>query len=254
MKALVVEDICKTFGGLEAVSHVPLSVEEGERRVVIGPNGAGKTTLFHMISGILPPTSGRVYLFGEDITFLTLHRRAAFGIAQTFQLVNLFSGLTVLENVLFGLRSFKSRRCVLYKSLRRYGDFTREAVQRLEEWGLAERSMAKVASLSYGEQKLLDILLALVTAPRLLLLDEPTSGLTLAEAKTIVSKIGELTRSVTVLLIEHNVDLALNIADRVTVLSTGKVLAEGTPEEIRQDPLVRQIYLGSGGRRSAPLG
>jgi branched-chain amino acid transport system ATP-binding protein len=245
MKALVVDKICKSFGGLQALFHVSLEVNVGERRVIIGPNGAGKTTLLHTISGILSPNSGAVYLFGENVTRLPLHRRANLQLSQTFQLINLFKKLTVLENVAMALQSFKGLKYTLYNPLSRYPFINQEAEASLKEWEFWEKRNIPVSVLSYGDQRLLDIMLALVSKPRLLLMDEPTSGLSSIEKRVVISKVKALTREITVLFIEHNMDVALDLAERVTVLHMGELVAEGTPAEIRRDSQVKKIYLGT---------
>ena len=245
MKALVVDDLSKSFGGLQALHHVSLTVDVGERRVLIGPNGAGKTTLFHTISGILSPDSGAVYLFGQDVTRLLMHQRANLQLSQTFQLINLFKGLTVLENVTMALQSFKRLQYVLHRPFSSYPYINQQAEESLKQWDLWEKRNLLVSSLSYGDQRMLDITLALVSNPRLLLMDEPTSGLSTVEKRAVISKVKALSREITVLFIEHNMDVALDLGESVTVLHMGKVVAEGTPLEIKRDSKVKKIYLGA---------
>jgi len=245
MKALRVDKLCKNFGGLQALNRVSVDAEVGERLVIIGPNGAGKSTLFHIISGILSPTSGDVYLFGKNITRLPIHIRANLQLSQTFQLTNLFKGLTVLENIILALQSFKQTKFTLHRRLSSFEHVLGQAEEFLREWGFWDKRKVYVSKLSYGDQRLLDIVLALVNQPRLLLLDEPTGGLAAAEVQAIVSRIKSLSREITVLFIEHNMDVAFDLADRITVLHMGEVVKGGTPEEIRRDPLVTEIYLGS---------
>ncbi len=245
MKALVVDNVCKSFGGLQALYHVSLEVNVGERRVIIGPNGAGKTTLLHTISGILSPDLGSVHLFGENITRLPMHRRANLQLSQTFQLINLFKGLTVLENVSMALQSFKRLKYTLHRPFSNYPFINQQAEESLREWELWEKRKIPVSSLSYGDQRLLDIMLALVSKPRVLLMDEPTSGLSAVEKKVVISKLKALSLEITLLFIEHNMDVALDLAERVTVLHMGELVAEGTPAEIRRDSQVRKIYLGT---------
>jgi branched-chain amino acid transport system ATP-binding protein len=245
MIVLRVDNICKNFGGLQALLDVSLDVEVGERRVIIGPNGAGKTTLFHVISGILSPTSGAVYLFEKKISVLSMHHRVDLGISQTFQLINLFRMLSVLENTVLAVQTFKPIKYITYRPLSTYKHVIHQSEQLLHEWGFWNKRDVKVSDLSYGEQRLLDIMLALAGNPRLLLLDEPSSGLALTEIEAITSRIKGLSREITILLIEHNMDVALNLADRVTVLHMGQVVTEGTPTEVKEDPRVKSIYLGT---------
>lgn len=245
MNTLTLENINKNFHGLQALHNVSLEVEVGERRAIIGPNGAGKTTLFHIITGILEPTSGMIYLFGENIKDFPQYRRMDLGISQTFQIIHLFKGLTVLENTVLAVQSLKSIKYTLYRPLNSYKQVMNEAKQIISEWGFWEKQNMKVSDLSYGDQRLLDILLALAKKPRLLLLDEPSSGLALAEIQTVISKIKDLSREITVMFIEHNMDLALNLADKIVVLHLGEVVAEGPPMMIKQNPRVQEIYLGT---------
>ena len=243
MEVLVVDDVCKNFGGLQALDHVFLKVEVGDRRAIIGPNGAGKTTLFHIISGIISPTSGSIYMLGKDISFLPMYHRVNLGLSQTFQIINLFKGLTVLENAVLAIQGFKRVKHTIHRPLNSYKSLIPQAEELMEQWGLRDRRDVRVSSLSYGEQRLMDIMLAMASTPRLLLLDEPTSGLSLAEISIVISKIKDLSREITVLLIEHNMEVALDLADRVTVLNVGQVVKEGTPADIKGDPQVKKIYL-----------
>jgi branched-chain amino acid transport system ATP-binding protein len=244
MKTLVLKNICKNFGGLQALHNVSLEIDHGERRAIIGPNGAGKTTLFSIITGILQPSSGRIYFSGEDIKRLPQYRRMELGISQTFQLIHLFKGLTVLENTILAVKSMKSIRHTLYRPLSSYKHVTGEAKRVINEWGLSEKQDMKVSELSYGDQRLLDILLALAKEPQLLLLDEPSSGLPPADIQTVISRIENLSREITIIFIEHNMDLALKVADKIAVLHFGEIIAEGSSLMIRQSPSVQDIYLG----------
>ena len=245
MKALRADNICKSFGGLQALNHVRVEVEVGERQVIIGPNGAGKSTLFHIISGILSPTSGDIYFFGEKITHLPVHLRANLQLSQTFQLINLFKGLTVFQNIVLALQSFKRRRFTLLRRLNGFDYIIQETEEFLKQWEFWDKRHIHVSDLSYGDQRLLDIMVALVNQPRFLLMDEPTSGLPAVEIQRITSKIKKLSKEITILFIEHNMDVAFDIADRITVLHMGEVIKAGTPEQIKRDPLVTEIYLGS---------
>ena len=245
MNALVVDNICKNFGGLQALHRVRVEVEVGQRQVIIGPNGAGKTTLFHIVSGILLPTSGKVYFFEEDITRLPIHLRANMQLSQTFQLVNLFKGMTVLENIVLALQSFKHTKFTLLRRLNGFRPILHQAEEYLKEWGFWDKRNTPVSNLSHGDQRLLDIMLALASQPRLLLMDEATAGLSPAEIRTITSRIKNLSKEITILFIEHNMDVAFDLAEKVTVLHMGQVVAEGTPTEIKRDPRVKKIYLGT---------
>lgn len=243
---LALERVSKHFGGLRAVDGVSLEVRKGERRAIIGPNGAGKTTLFNLITGELPVTGGRIRLFGQDITHLPPHRRAALGIGRTFQIMNLFPKLTVLENVLLAVQGLQPTKYVMHRSLQAFPELEDRARRLLERVGLWEKRDLPITSLSYGEQRQVEVLLALAGDPKLLLLDEPTAGLSPAETRVIVGIIRSLDPSITVLLIEHDMDVAFEVAERITVLHFGKVLAEGTKDEIKANPEVQSIYLGVG--------
>jgi branched-chain amino acid transport system ATP-binding protein len=241
---LVIERLCKNFGGLQALRDLSLDIQPGERRAIIGPNGAGKTTLFNLIGGQLSPSSGRIFLFSHEVTKLPPFRRAALGLARTFQITTLFPNLTVLENMLLAVQALDAVKFVLYRRLTTYQHLLSTAQSRLEQWNLWEKRHALVRQLSYGEQRQLEILLAVAHLPRVLLLDEPTAGLSAAETRQVVAMIQHLDPSITVLLIEHDMDVAFQIAQHITVLHQGKLLADGSPEAIRKDPTVAEIYLG----------
>ena len=243
--ALKLDNVAKIFGGLRAVDGVSLAVNPGERRALIGPNGAGKTTLFNLISGALPVTQGTINLFGEDVTRVAAHRRAWLGLARTFQISNLFPTLTALENCLLAVQALTPARLAMHRPLGRYVDLHERARATLDAVGLGDRAEATVRQLSHGEQRQLEIGLALAGAPRLLLLDEPTAGLSPAESRHMAQLLAKLDPAMTVLIIEHDMDIALEIAQHVTVLHYGRVIADGTRDEIRVHPLVREIYLGA---------
>jgi branched-chain amino acid transport system ATP-binding protein len=243
--ALHLDRVSKLFGGLRAVDDVSLTVEPGERRALIGPNGAGKTTLFNLIAGTLPVTQGTISLFGADVTRKAAHRRAWAGLARTFQVSNLFPTLTVLENCVLAVQALRPERLAMHRALRSYPDLRGRAQATLQAVGLADREDVAVRQLSHGEQRQLEIGLALAGAPRLLLLDEPTAGLSPAESQLMAKLLATLDPAMTVLIIEHDMDIALEIARHVTVLHYGRVIADGTREEIRAHPLVREIYLGA---------
>jgi branched-chain amino acid transport system ATP-binding protein len=242
---LVVDSVSIAFGGLQVLEGVTLRLRHVERRALIGANGAGKTTLFHLISGILAPSSGKIWLFGKDITGLPVHKRATMGVARTFQITNLLSTLSVLENIVLSLEAQASCRFILHRPISHFNDLFLKAREILETWGLWERRDIEVHSLSYGEQRELEILMALAQQPKLLLLDEPSSGLSSAETINVIRMLHNLPQNVTVLLIEHDMDVAFDVADRISVLHLGRLIAEGSPEDIRQDETVKQIYLGS---------
>ena len=228
-----------------AVDAVTLAVAPGERRAVIGPNGAGKTTLFNLIAGELPASGGATHLFGRDVTTLPTHRRAALGLARTFQITNLFPTLTVFENGLLAAQALTSAK---FSMLRPRGRFPRQAERAraaLAAVGLDQHVGAVVQTLSHGEQRQLEIALALAGQPRVLLLDEPTAGLSPAESQLMAELLRRLDPAITLLIIEHDMDIALEIADRVTVLHYGRVVADGRRDDVRADPLVREIYLGA---------
>jgi branched-chain amino acid transport system ATP-binding protein len=244
MTALEVKEVAKIFGGLRAVDGVSLSVAEGERRVLIGPNGAGKTTLFHCVTGTLEPTAGRVALFGQDVTRLPEHRRTALGMGRTFQITNLFAELTLAENLALAVLGTDRRKWVMHRALEAYGDVRTQALAALERVGLAQRSNEAVKHISYGERRQLELALALNTRPKLLLLDEPCAGLSPSERQRISRMIAELPRDITLVMIEHDMDVALGLADRVTVLHRGRVILEGSPREVQANDEVREVYFG----------
>ncbi len=242
--ALAVEGLTKDFGGLRAVDHLTLTVAPGERRAIIGPNGAGKTTFFNILTGLLLPSAGRITLLGRDVTRLLPHRRARLGLARTFQITTLFPHLTVLESVLLAVQASDRVRFTLHRPVTAYRHLFDRAETLLGEWGLLDRRAVVTRHLSYGEQRQVEIVLAVAGTPTVLLLDEPTAGLSPAETASVATMIRHLPREITILLIEHDMDVAFDLADRVTVLFQGRILAQGTTEEIRTNPAVREIYLG----------
>ena len=224
---------------------VDLTVRRGERRAIIGPNGAGKTTLFNLISGELGVSSGAIRLFDRDITDLPPHRRAALGLARTFQITNLFPSLSVLENGLLAVQGLTRAKFAMLRPLGRFPRLRERALAAVRAVGLEGRAETTVKNLSHGEQRQLEIALALAGQPRVLLLDEPTAGLSPAESQLMAELLHRLDPAMTVLIIEHDMDIALQIALHVTVLHYGRVIADGPREEIKADPLVREIYLGA---------
>jgi branched-chain amino acid transport system ATP-binding protein len=242
---LAIDALTRTFGALSALAGVSLALEARERRAVIGPNGAGKTTLFNVITGQLPPSGGRIVFDGEPIAGLPPHVVARRGVSRSFQRTNLFPRLTVLENLRLaaaaaagGSYNFFGRAERVTAPLARARD-TGAAI------GLAERLDTVAGQLSYGEQRQLEVGVALATRPKLLLLDEPTAGMSPEETQRMTRMLEGLPRDVTLLIIEHDMDVVASLADRVTVLHYGEVLTEGTFEEVKRDPRVYEVYLGS---------
>jgi len=242
--ALALTSVSKTFGGVKAVSNVSLQVEPGERRVIIGPNGAGKTSLFHCISGALHTTSGVIKCFGEDITHLSEPDRTLRGVGRTFQISSVFADLTVLENIALAVLGIQKKKWNLWTSVKNLNGLRDKANEQLDLVGLPNKENALVKSLSYGERRQLELVLALVNGPRLLLLDEPCAGLSPAERQRLFGIIQKLPRSITMLMIEHDMDIALGLADRVTVLHRGEMILEGSAQEVRINPQVREVYFG----------
>ncbi len=217
----------------------------GERRAIIGPNGAGKTTLFNLISGELPASGGAVQLFGRDVTGLPPHRRAALGLARTFQITNLFPSLSVLDNGILAAQALTRDKFAMLRPLGRFPQLAERARAALAAVGLEGQENTVVQNLSHGEQRQLEIALALAGGPRVLLLDEPTAGLSPGESHLMADLLRRLDPAMTLLIIEHDMDIALQIAERVTVLHYGRVVADGPCDLVKADPLVREIYLGA---------
>jgi branched-chain amino acid transport system ATP-binding protein len=237
---LATERLSRRFDGVHAVEAVDFRLAEGEVRAVIGPNGAGKTTFVSLVSGRLRPSAGRILFAGRDITALPAHRRVALGIAYTFQITSVFGNLTAFGNVAIAAQNTLQRR-----GERAVGEPLAEATQAaLAAVGLAGRAQTRAADLAYGHQRLLEVAMGLALAPRLLILDEPTQGLSDEEIGDFCALIRSLAGATTVLLIEHNMDVVMALAQRITVMAEGRVLAEGTPEEVRADAGVQRAYLG----------
>jgi branched-chain amino acid transport system ATP-binding protein len=245
MSALVVSDVSRNFGGVQALSNVSFEVAPGERRLIIGPNGAGKTTLFNLLSGTLAVSDGKVMLFGRDITNLPPYERAHMGLARTFQITNLFPRLTVLENVLLALQAADKSAFYMLARMRNNRPLFHKAESLLQEWGLAAIAGRAAREISYGEQRQIDLILAMAMRPKVLLLDEPTAGLSAAEVVRVVGMVRSLPKDMTILMIEHDMDVAFALADRITVLHQGRLIAEGGVAAIRNDPHVSAIYLGA---------
>ena len=236
----------KSFGGLSAVKEVTLEVRAGERMAVIGPNGAGKTTLFNLITGVFPASSGRIVLFGQDVTGWPSHRRTALGMARTFQITSLFPKLPVLDNVLLALAGLRPTKFVMWRALSSYADLHEKARRLLEDAGYWERRHAEVRSLSHGEQRQIEIVLGLASEPKLLLLDEPAAGLASGESREMAAFLKRLDPGLAILLIEHDMDVVFDVVQRISVLHFGELVEHGTPASIRSSRRVQEIYLGMG--------
>ena len=241
---LVLKGLSKNFGGLHALSNLDLIAYPGDRLAIIGPNGAGKTTLFELITGVFPPTRGQILLFQRDVTRWPTHRRIYLGMGRTCQITSLFPDLTVLENVVLAVQGIKRMKLTMHRFLTSFEDVYAKARRLLEQAALEDRWDAQVANLSHGEQRQVEVVMALASDPKLILLDEPTAGLSPAESTMMASMLQKLDRNITMLIIEHDMDVAFEIADRIAVLHYGELLAEGTKEEVRANQSVQEIYLG----------
>jgi len=245
--ALSVERLTKDFAGLRALDRVSIEVAAGERLALIGPNGAGKTTLFDILTGLISPSAGRVRLFGRDMTRLAAHRRARLGLGRTFQITKLFPQLSVFQNVLLAVQASDSARFMFHRPVAAYRHLIARAETLLDEWKLLDRSGVPVRRLSYGEQRQLELVLAIAGSPKVLLLDEPTAGLSPAETASVAGMIARFPAEMTILLIEHDMDVAFDLCGRMAVLFQGRVLAHGPTAEVRQNKEVAEIYLGTDG-------
>jgi branched-chain amino acid transport system ATP-binding protein len=244
MTALEVLGLDKSFGGLRVTSNVSLAVEPGERRLIIGPNGAGKTTLFNLITGELRPDRGTVRLFGRDITRVPSRRRAHLGIARTYQIITLFPGETLLRNVVLSLLGLSRLRWNPVGRLERQTALIEHAHTALARVGLDHLAGRQLAQTAYGERRRVEIAMALAQEPKVLLLDEPFAGLSIDERRDVRELLAAIPREVTIVMIEHDMDVALDFAERITVLHFGEVVVEGTRAEVVAHPRTREIYLG----------
>lgn len=244
MEALKVEGVTKSFGGVRALQDISFSVKQGERLAIIGPNGAGKTTLFNVINGQFPASAGRIFFLGQEITTMPTHDRVSLGLARTFQLTSLFLNLTVLDNIMLALHGTRPSRFQMFRSVHSYQPVLERADELLGVLELREMKDLPVKTLSYGEQRKMEIALSLASDPKMLLLDEPGNGLTTAESTVLIKMIRNFASGLTLLIVAHDMDLVFSVADRIIVLHYGRMIAEGDREAIQADPSVKEIYLG----------
>ena len=245
MTALAVTRLTKSFGGLRVTANVDLTVEPGERRLIIGPNGAGKTTLFNLITGEIAPDSGSIALFDRNITRTASRRRAHLGMARTYQIITLFPHDTILRNVTLALLGLSPLRWNAFLALDGQQHLTDRARQALGKVGLDHIAERPLAQTSYGERRRVEIAMALAQNPKVLLLDEPFAGLSIDERREVKKLLAAIPREVTVVMIEHNMDVALELADRITLLHFGEVIVEGSRAQVVADPRTREVYLGT---------
>ena len=242
--ALQTQNLVKKFGGFVVTNCVSLNVESGARHALIGPNGAGKTTLINLLTGFLEPTSGAVLLQGKEVTNLAQHQRVKRGLARTFQINRLSSKLTVLESVVLAVNERLGLSAKFWKPVGAYTQAIEEAADLLRTLKLLDVAHEQTRNLAYGKQRLIEIALALAAKPSVLLLDEPAAGVPTSESRELFESIAALPRDVTILLIEHDMDLVFRFADTISVLVSGALLTQGTPEQIANDPKVKEVYLG----------
>jgi branched-chain amino acid transport system ATP-binding protein len=244
MSALAVDNLCKAFGGLRVTTNVCLNVAPGERRLIIGPNGAGKTTLFNLITGELAPDSGTVSLLGRDITRMPTRKRAHLGMARTYQIITLFARDTIQHNVTLALLGLSPLRWNPLRPLARQQHLTKLGCDALGRVGLEAIAQRPLSDTSYGERRRVEIAMALAQNPKVLLLDEPFAGLSIDERQEVRKLLHAIPRDVTIVMIEHDMDVALDFADRITLLHFGEVIVEGTRAEVVNNPRTREVYLG----------
>jgi branched-chain amino acid transport system ATP-binding protein len=242
--ALEIVNLKKAFGGLPVTQDVSLVIRPGERRLIIGPNGAGKTTLFNQVTGDLKPNSGQIKLFGADITQLAPHKRAHFGLSRTYQIITLFTGDTLEHNVTLGLLGLRPSRWQMWRPLSYYGELATEARRTLDSVGLLHLAAHPVSDIAYGEKRRVELAMAMAQKPRVLLLDEPLAGLSNTERSTVKSLIASIPRQTTVVMIEHDMDTALDLAETVTLLNYGRVIVDGARDAVIADERTREVYLG----------
>ena len=245
MAILKTENLTKAFGALTAVNGVSLAVEAGTLHSIIGPNGAGKTTLFNLLTGTFPPSAGRILYDGRDITGTPANRVAHLGLARSYQRTTVFPAFSLLDNVwIAAFATGQSWRGLMWRRTDRYPEVTERARQALSDVGLAGKGNQLAREISHGEQRQLELAIALAAAPRVLLLDEPAAGLSPDETRKMVALVRALKGRYTIVLIEHKMDIIMNVSDRISVMHFGSLIAEGTPDEIQKNPDVRRAYLG----------
>lgn len=245
-EALRIEHLSKFFGALGVVQDLSFSIPADQRRVVIiGPNGAGKTTLFNLISGELPVSGGTIHLFGRDVTKTPCYRRTRLGLARTFQITDLFPYFTLMENLLLALQAHDPCAYQMLRPLQSYKHLYEKAEILLKEMKLWEKRDFAITALSHGEMRLVELMLGIAGGSKILLLDEPTAGLTRSEGVWLANMIQHLLKDVTLLIIEHDMQIAFALAERIIVLHQGAIVADGRPEEIRTNPRIKEIYLGT---------
>ena len=242
---LETRNLSKSFGALAAVQDVSLAIEAGGLHSIIGPNGAGKTTLFNLLTGSFPPTSGRILLDQEDVTGTPAHRIAHLGLARSFQRTNVFPAFSLLQNVwVAAFATGRSWNGLLFRNTQRYPEANERARQALADVGLVEKQSQLAREISHGEQRQLELAIALAAQPRVLLLDEPAAGLSPEETRRMVALVRSLKGRYTIVLIEHKMDIIMSVSDRISVMHFGRLIAEGSPAEIQRNPEVRRAYLG----------
>ena len=242
--ALQITKLRKSFGGIVVTHGVSLTIQPGERRLIIGPNGAGKTTLFNQISGEIASDSGTVHIFGQDLTRLPVRARAHAGLSRTYQVITLFAKDTLMHNVALSLLGVSRRRFQVFQPLRPSDELFERALQALDSVGLKERAHMPACEVSYGEQRRVEIAVAMAQSPRVLLLDEPLAGLSQDERGMVRDLIAGLPRSTTIVMIEHDMDVALGFAEQISVLHHGELIVEGDRETVVNHPRTREVYLG----------
>jgi branched-chain amino acid transport system ATP-binding protein len=242
--ALELRGLCKRFGGIAVTQDVSLTVQPGERRLIIGPNGAGKTTLFSQIAGEIGSDAGSIHLFGQDVTRQPVRRRAHMGVSRTYQVITLFGRDTLLHNVVLGILGVSGRRFEPLRALASERELHEEAMRVLETVGLAARAQARASEISYGEQRRVEIAVAMAQRPRLLLLDEPLAGLSRDERAIVRDLVAAIPRETTIVMIEHDMDMALAFAERIALLHHGQLVVEGDRETVVADPRTQEVYLG----------